>query len=289
MLGRQQVFFTKRDFSYVMRDTGLEIEHDPSIAEGGFAEPLFRKLGAQTVESIDASPYEKASIIADFNQPISPELHGKFTLFVDFGSFEHIYNVSQSTSNVAKLLCPRGWLLILTQANGFAGHGLYQFSPEFFYSVFSQANGFAHTAAFLVDIQDPQDWYYMPNPRRIGGRNIIPSDRSYYVICMASKLHDVHTFCVQQSDYEEGAWLKPEDRAKDRSTRATSRLLRSLANPFFFQSCRHFYHVHKSHRRFAKDALRFNPDNVSAEKWNELSSWWADEPLKPRRSAALKP
>jgi hypothetical protein len=38
-----------------------------------FAEPLLKSLDASVVESIDASDYEGASIIADFNRPLGDQ------------------------------------------------------------------------------------------------------------------------------------------------------------------------------------------------------------------------
>jgi hypothetical protein len=62
------------------------------VPASDFAEPLLKSLDANVVASIDASDYEGASIIADFNKPLGDQYHGKFTCFIDFGAMEHIFN-----------------------------------------------------------------------------------------------------------------------------------------------------------------------------------------------------
>ena len=170
MLGRQEIFFTKEDFEFACKRAGVEIDYGEDVRLGQFSEGLFRRLGGGETDSVDASSYEGASIIADFNRPIASELHQRYSMFIDCGSIEHIYNVPQVVNNIARLLCPGGTAFIVTQANGYAGHGFYQFSPEFFYSVFSDQNGFRDTIVFLVDLQDIKRWHLIPEPKRIGRR-----------------------------------------------------------------------------------------------------------------------
>jgi hypothetical protein len=39
---------------------------------------LHEALGAERVDSIDASPYEGATIVHDLNQPVGPEFHAAY-------------------------------------------------------------------------------------------------------------------------------------------------------------------------------------------------------------------
>ena len=70
----------------------MSVLHSAEFPASDFAEPLLKSLHASVVESIDASDYEGASIITDFNKPLEYEHHAKFTSFVDFGAMEHIFD-----------------------------------------------------------------------------------------------------------------------------------------------------------------------------------------------------
>jgi len=270
MLGRQEIFFTRDDFEFVCKRTGLAMRYNDSIAMGQFSEGLFKLFGGQQVDSIDASDYEGASIIADFNCPVPAELVGQYSMFIDFGSIEHVYNIPQVVDNVAKLLRPGGAALIMTQANGYAGHGFYQFSPEFFYSIFSESNGFNYTVVFLVDLQDIKRWHLMPEPRRIGRRNDIPQSRSYFIFCLSTKTSDVETLRAQQSDYQEDAWTTSGHSHMGRHGASLFSRVRHLFNPFLFQNVRGWYYSTRSLRDFRRSTIRFDPDLVSMEEFEKL-------------------
>ena len=88
-LGRQQLLLSDSDYDQLV---GLPILNGVEFPADGFSEPLLKSLDASVVESIDASDYEGASIITDFNKPLEYEHHAKFTSFVDFGAMEHIFD-----------------------------------------------------------------------------------------------------------------------------------------------------------------------------------------------------
>ena len=141
MLGRQEIHFWKEEYMAVRKNAKLDFEYDEAIELGQFAEPLFRKIGAQNVTSVDAAGYEGASVIHDFNLPLPENLFGAFDTFVDFGSIEHVFNVAQAIHNVSSIVKVHGSILIVTIANGFSGHGFYQYSPSSF--IASSANAMA--------------------------------------------------------------------------------------------------------------------------------------------------
>jgi hypothetical protein len=270
MLGRQEIFFTKEDFEFFRTRTGMAVRYEEDIGLGKFSEGLFKQLGSKKIDSIDASSYEGASIIADFNRPIASELHKKYSMFIDFGSIEHIYNVPQVIENIAKLLRPEGTAFIMSQANGYAGHGFYQFSPEFFYSVFSKKNGFRDTVVFLVDSQNTRKWHLMPEPKRIRQRNDIPQSRTYFIFCLSTKTNDVEEIHAQQSDYEEDAWITSNHSHMGTPGSSLFSKVRHLFNPFLFQNIRGWYYSIKSLRDFQKHTIRFDPDLISREEFEKL-------------------
>jgi hypothetical protein len=283
MLGRQEIFFTKEDFDFVNQRAKLRLDYDESIGIGQFAESLFRKFGATYVDSIDASDYEGASIIANFNKPLRSELRDKFTCFVDFGSIEHIFNIPQAIANISELLIGGGTVLIKTQANGYAGHGFYQISPELFYSAFSEANGFDDTVVFLVDLQDIARWHLVRDPRSLKKRNAIPEHRSYYIFCISTKRAKPSTFEVQQSDYERDAWQTKGHSHMGEYRRSTFSKLRHLINPFMFQNVRGRYYALLSYRNFKRETPSFDPDLISISAFGALRT-----PDKQNNSGAGK-
>ena len=270
MLGRQEIFFTMEDFAFIKRRAQLGLEYDDGIQIGNFAEPLFKKFGAAEVDSIDASGYEGASIIADFNQPLETALRGRFTLFADFGSIEHIFDIRQAVENIFRLLAPDGTVLIKTQANGYAGHGFYQISPELFYSAFSEANGFSDTIVFLVDLHDIKRWFLIRDPRSLKKRNSIPEHRTYYIFCISTKRATTREIHVQQSDYEHDAWGTQAHSHMGEYRRSYFSRLRHLINPFVFQNARGRYYALKSSRQFKRESPRFDPDLISASEFDCL-------------------
>ncbi|MDP6582770.1 MAG: hypothetical protein QF681_19120 [Vicinamibacterales bacterium] len=136
----------------------------------GFGETFLRLLGATQTESIDASSYEGASQILDLNQPLPPELEGSFTAVIDAGSLEHVFDVQTALRSC--MVAPDGHFLSITAANNMMGHGFYQFSPELFYRVFSEANGFT-VERMLMTGKSSTRWYEVADPKTLmsrGGR-----------------------------------------------------------------------------------------------------------------------
>src|SRR5262245_6947078 len=54
-----------------------------------YCEPLLEILGANSVESLDYSDYEHATIVHDLNKPIGDNLKNRFTAVIDGGTIEH--------------------------------------------------------------------------------------------------------------------------------------------------------------------------------------------------------
>lgn len=168
---------------------------------GAYCEPLLKgQFGASNVDSIDNSAYEGATIVADMNRPLPAALDGQYDAVIDFGCTEHIFDVAQSLRNIASLCKLGGKILHAVPANGFCGHGFYQFSPELFFSCYSAANGYADTEIFLADLCDTKNWYRVAQPK--DGRRInVRSPGELYVLVVTKRAAE-KTETVQQSDYE---------------------------------------------------------------------------------------
>jgi hypothetical protein len=266
-LGRHEIHFFGFQYDTLVARGVLPKAKFPADA---FAEPLLNTLGASLVESVDRSDYEGASIIHDFNDPLIEQCVEKFTLFLDFGSIEHIFDVRQSLMNINALLKPDGSAMILTNGNGWMTHGFYQFSPEFFYSTLSDRNGFAETRVVLIDYDRPRYWHYIRPPSVIGARNLVPYNRKFYILCITKKVHSVPVIHALQSDYELGSWQQKEHRHF-----TPHHGLRSLAlrlSPRLYQAARPLYRRMAERRGFERQVATFDPERISPREFYAISS-----------------
>jgi len=138
-LGRLNLFVDHRSLGAIFRKHGLPAtDEDIRTVRGaadGYAESFLQRLGARECVSIDASSYERASLVHDMNRPIPDELKGRFSVVIDGGTLEHVFNFPVAIQNCMDLLRVGGHFFAHTMANNFMGHGFYQFSPELFYRV----------------------------------------------------------------------------------------------------------------------------------------------------------
>ena len=161
-------------------------------------EMLIDLLGATKVESFDNSDYEQATHIADMNLPI--ECAETYDTVLDAGTLEHVYNAPQALKNVSTMCAEGGQILHILPANNQCGHGFWQFTPELFHSLYSQANGYSETTVFLASFDNEARWYEVEAPSN-GQRIIIQSVGPLYVLCRTKRGSRVSHDCVQQSDY----------------------------------------------------------------------------------------
>src|SRR5262249_36459999 len=140
--------------------------------------------------------------------------HDTSDTVIDSRSLQHIYNVSQPFANVSALCVVGGQILHALPANNQCGHGFWQFSPELFYSLYSEANGYRETRVFIANTVDETHWYEVKPPAN-GGRAEVMSPTPLVVLVRTKKDGPLRQD-VQQSDYahvwKDGA---VEDRLKD--------------------------------------------------------------------------
>jgi hypothetical protein len=80
--------------------------------------------------------HEKATHVVDMNKPLAIE--ERYDTVIDAGTIEHIYNAPQALANVSAMCAHQGQILHIGPANIFCGHGFWQFSPELFFSLYSE-------------------------------------------------------------------------------------------------------------------------------------------------------
>jgi SAM-dependent methyltransferase len=170
---------------------------------GGFAEEFFHCLGARTVQSLDASPYEGAALVHDLNQPIPNDWKERFDVVCDGGTLEHVFNFPVALRNCMELVKVQGYLFLDSPGNNWFGHGFYQFSPELFYQALSEENGY-EVVDMIAHAAGPQArWYKVADPRILRSRVELISYTLIHLLVQARRKEVVELFrrMPQQSDY----------------------------------------------------------------------------------------
>ncbi|MDR3466453.1 MAG: hypothetical protein P4M07_10960 [Xanthobacteraceae bacterium] len=218
MIGRQNFstdLFPKRAAD-IFRAFGQTVDDDvlQSWGRTAYIEPLLVYLGAAHAASVDFSSYEGASVIHDMNVPIPDSLKGHFSVVIDSGTLEHIFNFPQALKNAMEMVSVGGHLLIVTGCNNWMGHGFYQFSPELFFRAFSAENGFVLDQMFICESDARGQWFRVSDPAAIGQRVELINDRPTYLLIQARRLFvsEIFAKAPQQSDYTV-AWESEPERA----------------------------------------------------------------------------
>ncbi len=177
---------------------------DEVVFKDVYTEPLFEILGASSVQSIDYSDYQGASIIHDLNTPIPAQLHDQFSCVIDSGTVEHIFNFPVAIKSCMEAVKVGGHFIGITPVNNLMGHGFYQFSPELFYRIFSEENGFK-IIKMLVTIPAVENnpWYEVVDPKMVNSRVTVSNNQPLVLMYIALKTSrkDIFLTPPQQSDY----------------------------------------------------------------------------------------
>lgn len=225
MLGRQVLDVAPDELNHLLAEFGFDVSGGVAERiveeEDGFSEPLFRLLGATDVRSFDASDYEQATDIHDFNQPLPPEYDGRFDAVVDAGSLEHVFNVTTALANCMRLVATGGHFLCFSPTNNNCGHGFYQFGPEFFYRSLGPENGFELERLLIWEEGNEVEWFEVEDPKVVRQRVTIVNTRPTSLAAFARRVEARPPFAEmpQESDYEE-IWRerpeRPDERTADR-------------------------------------------------------------------------
>lgn len=208
-LGRQSFYFAPHQIPRAdscVRYAGLGESLADATGSGHYAdERLFGRFGATSITAADASDYDGAGLIHDFNDPLPPEWEQRFDTVIDGGSTEHIFNIATCLANLMRLTRVGGRVLGLIPANNWLGHGFYQFSPELPFRVFVPANGFVVRAVFLAH-HDTAELDEVTDTGADGVRSEIGGTRATTSLCyIAEKTAHVRPFATcwpQQGDYD---------------------------------------------------------------------------------------
>ncbi len=259
-IGRQALFVDPPDLERHRRHRGLPVLNDlpPGTAPGAirYFEPLMRDwFGATVTDSVDASPYERATHVHDMNRPWPADspLRGSYDAVLDFGCLEHVFDFATAWRNGVDLCRVGGHLLHALPANNLSGHGFYQFSPELFCSLYQPARGFELRGLFMAMKAEPRCWWRVASPLDVHRRVTLCNGHEVYLMVLARKLAEPHALPPpQQSDYALNEWHRPVGAAS-----ATAPDDRTGPSP---------------------DALNGAPDNDASDGWTDD---WGDALASP--------
>lgn len=211
MVGRQNLHLYPREVAALRAEFAIDLT-PVATPLGAYADDFARfALGAERVDSMDASPHEGATIIHDLNEPVASALHASYDAVIDGGSLEHIFNVPIALANHMRMTKVGGRVFSLWAANNLCGHGFFQFSPEFAFRVFSETHGFEAERVALIESRFPSVELAshrlvldVTDPDLLGHRVLRMSARPALLMVQARKLQhldDPFAMPPQQSDY----------------------------------------------------------------------------------------
>lgn len=182
-----------------------ELNNINGYINGSFAEELIRKeFKAEVVDSLDISSFENASIIHDLNVTIKNYLRDSFDVVFDGGTLEHIFNFPLAIKNVMEMVRVDGYLVLHTVTNNYCGHGFYQFSPELFYSILNETNGYNIERMVIHSVGSScKNWYNVMNPLKINSRVELISHLPMMLLVLAKRIKSASIFYSfpLQTDY----------------------------------------------------------------------------------------
>ncbi len=212
-IGRQALFVDPPELERLRGWRGLP---PPSAAateaRPAYFEPLMREwFGAQVVDSVDASPYEQATLIHDMNRPWPAPLSDadRYDAVLDFGCLEHVFDFPTAWRNVVDRCAVGGHVFHALPANNLCGHGFYQFSPELFFNLYRAANGFDLRGVWFATKADLSTWWQVADPQVLKRRVNLLNASETYMLVLARKTAEMagEMPVPQQSDYAEGEWV----------------------------------------------------------------------------------
>lgn len=179
-----------------------EILNKNSSYSGYCENLLIEHFESTSVDSLDNSNYENCTFVFDLNKEINDEsVIGKYDTIIDLGTLEHIYHINNAFYNISKMCKVGGQIIHVLPANNFCGHGFWQFSPEIFFSLYNENNGYSETEVFILDTINFSSIEKLSPPvngKRILVKNLTPS---YVAVRTVLKRKDFNHDQVQQSDY----------------------------------------------------------------------------------------
>lgn len=207
MIGRQCLHLSPSDLKKDLREFGYHVDKNLISAlfqeSNGYAESLIKYLGGETSDSFDMSDYEGATHIHDMNQELPEHFRKRYSVVIDGGSLEHIFNFPVAIRNCMEMLVAGGHYLGIVPANNFMGHGFYQFSPDLFFSIFTGENGFQLVKMIIFENRENAICFSVKDPKMVKRRITLINNNPTYLFVIAKKISESATSEITsfQSDY----------------------------------------------------------------------------------------
>ena len=202
-LGHQKSYISIPLQKRIAKELGVAKE----LLSQNYSDGFMKAIGIENLQIMDISNYENATIFHDLNTPIPDSLRNHFSVVIDIGTSEHIYNVTQSLENLRELCKNQGHVLLVSPANNWLGHGFYQFSPELFFRAFDGESGFEIQSLYLIKKRVfGETWYALNDPKNVGRRGTILTKKRCYIAAIATKSSSKSTTDYQQQSDYVSAW-----------------------------------------------------------------------------------
>lgn len=198
-LGRQGLLVDNLAAAFAASGTTLKA---PERYDDAYADGLLRHIGARRLDTIDASEVEGATIVHDLNEPLPEELKGRYSLVLDAGTLEHVFEYPRALRSSLEAVRVGGHFITIAPTNNWWGHGFYQLSPELFYRVLCEANGFRVRCILARSLAGARRFYRVPDPQELGRRLQLLSFGPMQLYVLAERTADLPIGAPQQSDYE---------------------------------------------------------------------------------------
>lgn len=209
-LARQQIHIHPQIMYYLFQKHGINA---PLHECGEYFEALFKNMGYTVTDSIDNSAYENATIIHNLNLPLSVQDNqpSRYNYVLDGGTIEHIFNCPQVCENIINMMEVGGIYCSVTVNNNFSGHGIYQFSPEFFLSAFTPKYGMEVLELYLAEVNaDREQWINVKSFNGWRNNTQINTQNSVYIIAIIRKISNTRESLLlnppNQYSYESVDW-----------------------------------------------------------------------------------
>lgn len=234
-----------------------------------YAEPIFELLGAKNLKSLDYSSYENADITQDLNLPWPAAYNNSFSAIFDGGTLEHVFNFPVAIKSCMKALQIGGHFIAITPANNQNGHGFYQFSPELYFRIFSEENGFQIKTIILTP--NDKNWYEITDPHNAKSRVLFTNSVLTRLMVIAEKISDKEIFLNSpyQSDYSE-IWTSANTQVRSKNTgkRNILKLLYQNMLPARLKNwLRNIFDLLKGKKIYTRDMGFINPNHFKKINW----------------------
>lgn len=211
-MGKQNLYATPSEVETLTLELQqLDSTKEYNLSPKGFAEPMFQAFETTQLLSMDKSDFEGADFLHDMNLPIPNDYKEQFDVLYDGGTLEHIFNFPVAIQNEMEMVKVGGHLIIQTPTNNWSGHGFYQFSPELYFRVLSEANGYKIKRMVAFE-WGPNKWYEVSDPLDVEARVYVVNACRTSLLILAERVAvvEINQNPPQQSDYAFLKWKAAE-------------------------------------------------------------------------------